>query len=330
MTDGPGAPTHVDVHGHVHMVNVGAKPETVRIAQAVARVECSAQALQQMRSGGLSKGDAAAVARIAGLQAAKRTWELIPLAHPISIDGAQVQVEVGDDAVLIATSVRTTGRTGVEMEALTAASVAGLAVIDMIKSIDRAARIVDVHLVAKSGGASGDWSDEGDGLVRAKPLPPAGVITVSDRCAAGLREDLSGPTLEAALRRAGAADVASALVPDDAGEIRQAVLGMVGQGRRIVLTTGGTGLGPRDVTPETVAALLDRDVPGLAEGIRSAGATQTPMASLSRGVAGVVGGALVVTLPGSPSAVADAVAYLAPLLPHIVSQLDGGDHEAGK
>jgi len=322
--------THVDGHGHVRMVDVGAKPETVRVAQAVARVECAPAAMQQMRSGSLSKGDAAAVARIAGLQAAKRAGELIPLAHPIGIDGAQVEVDVGDDAVHIVATVRTTGRTGVEMEALTAAAVAGLAVIDMIKSIDRAACVTDVHLVAKSGGASGDWRDEGDGLARVSTLPPAGVITVSDRCAAGVREDLSGPALQAALRRAGAADVASALVPDDADAIRRAVLDMVGQGRRIVLTTGGTGLGPRDVTPESVSALLDREVPGLAEAIRAAGAAQTPMASLSRGIAGVVGGALVVTLPGSASAVTDAVAYLGPLLPHIISQIDGGDHEADK
>lgn len=310
------------------MVDVGAKPMSSRQASASARVECSALALAQLRDGALSKGDAAAVARIAGLQAAKRTWELIPLAHPLRIDGAEVRVEIGADAVLIETVVRTTGPTGVEMEALTAASVAALAVIDMIKSIDRAARIADVHVTAKSGGASGRWQDDGDGLHRVSQLPPAGVITVSDRCSAGVAEDRSGPLLRDALLRAGAVDVALALVPDDGDAIRQAVLDMVGSGRRIVMTTGGTGLGPRDVTPEAVAALIERPVPGLAEAIRAAGLAHTETAVLSRGVAGVIGRTLVVTLPGSPAAVTDAAHYLSPLLPHICSQLDGGDHGA--
>ena len=320
--------THVDEAGRVRMVDVGAKPVTERTARAAARVLCSAQAVQQLRGGTLAKGDAAAVARIAGIQATKRTPELIPLCHPIAVDGAEVTIDVDDDGVRIETAVHTTGRTGAEMEALTAAAVAGLAVIDMIKSIDRAAQVTGARLLAKRGGASGSWStDSAEGLARTSPLPPVAAVTVSDRCAQGIRPDESGPLLAAALRRAGATDVATAIVPDDAGEIRRTVAAFADEGRALVLTTGGTGLGPRDVTPEAVAALIDRPVPGLAEAVRAAGARNVATASLSRGVAGVTGRTLVVTLPGSPAAVADAMAYLAPLLPHIVSQLAGADHE---
>lgn len=323
----PGTATHVDEAGRVRMVDVAAKPITARTAKACARMFCSPAAVEQLRSGTLAKGDAAAVARIAGIQAAKRTWELIPLCHPIAIDGAEVEVRVVDDGVEIETIVRTTGRTGVEMEALTAASVAGLAVIDMIKSIDRAARLTDVRMVAKHGGASGGWADADGTIARVLELPAAGVVTVSDRCAGGVRPDVSGPRLVDALRRAGVSEVAIRVVPDDAEKIKEAVSAFVEQGCGLVLTTGGTGLSPRDVTPETVSALLDRPIPGLAEALRAHSAGQAAAAALSRGVAGTIGRTLVVTLPGSPDAVTASMAYLAPLLGHITSQLAGGDHE---
>ncbi|MCL2454071.1 MAG: bifunctional molybdenum cofactor biosynthesis protein MoaC/MoaB [Micrococcales bacterium] len=319
-------PTHVDEAGRVRMVDVGAKPVTARTARAAARVVCSDEALEHLRTGTLAKGDAVAVARVAGLMAVKRTSDLIPLCHPLAVDGAEVDVVV-DDAVRIETTVRTTGRTGVEMEALTAAAVAALAVVDMIKSVDRGAQVTDVRLLAKSGGASGAWELADGGMARTRALPPAAVITISDRCALGVRLDLAGPRLVDALRGAGAVDVATAVVPDEVEKIREQVSAFVAAGRGLVLTTGGTGVGPRDVTPEAVEPLIERPVPGLAEAVRSAGAVRTGTAALSRGVAGVIGDALVITLPGAPSAVDDAMDRLAPLLSHAVAQLRGGGHE---
>ena len=176
-------------------------------------------------------------------------------------------------------------------------------------------------------GAFGQWVDDGVSVHRGVTLPPAAAITVSDRCAAGVRDDLSGPVLVAALRRAGAASVVGVLVRDDVDEIQAAVRAQIDHGCRLIFTTGGTGLAPRDVTPEAVGALIERLVPGLADGIRASGAAHTAMGALSRGVAGVTGQTLIVTLPGSPGAVTDAMAYLSPLLPHIMSQLAGGDHD---
>jgi cyclic pyranopterin phosphate synthase len=139
------------------MVDVSAKPVTARTATAAGLVRLGRECVAALRDNAVPKGDALAVARIAGIQAAKRTWELIPLCHPLSISGVDMTAEVVDDGVRLTATVRTTDRTGVEMEALTAVSVAGLAVIDMVKAIDRSAAITDVRLLTKAGGRSGTW-----------------------------------------------------------------------------------------------------------------------------------------------------------------------------
>jgi len=151
--------THVREDGSAHMVDVSAKDVTARVASAAGRVLLSPVAVQALRDGTVPKGDALSVARIAGIQAAKRTPELIPLAHPIAIHGVEVDLSVADDGVDITAAVRTADRTGIEMEALTAVSVAALALVDMVKAVDRHARITDVRVTAKSGGRSGDWSE---------------------------------------------------------------------------------------------------------------------------------------------------------------------------
>jgi cyclic pyranopterin phosphate synthase len=149
--------THVDETGAARMVDVTAKDVTARTATARGRVEVTAEVVALLRGEGVPKGDALAVARIAGIMAAKRTPDLIPLCHPLAIGGVEVDLAVLDDAVTIEATVRTADRTGVEMEALTAVSVAALTVVDMVKAVDKLARITDIEVVAKSGGKSGDW-----------------------------------------------------------------------------------------------------------------------------------------------------------------------------
>ena len=149
--------THVDETGAARMVDVSGKDVTVRTATASGRVLVSDEVLRLLADGALPKGDALAVARIAGIQAAKRTPDLVPLCHPLAIHGVEVEVTPGEGAVEIRATVRTADRTGVEMEALTCVAVAGLTVIDMVKAVDRAATITDVRVEAKSGGRSGDW-----------------------------------------------------------------------------------------------------------------------------------------------------------------------------
>ena len=150
--------THVDEQGAARMVDVSDKAVTARSATATGRVLVSAEVVGLLRGEGVPKGDALAVARLAGIMGAKQTPALIPLCHPLAISGVVVELEVADDAVEITATVRTTDRTGVEMEALTAVTVAALTVIDMVKAVDKAAVITDVRVEAKSGGRSGDWT----------------------------------------------------------------------------------------------------------------------------------------------------------------------------
>ena len=149
--------THVDAAGAARMVDVSAKEVSRRTAVASGRVVVSAEVVALLRGDGVPKGDALGVARIAGIMAAKRTPDLVPLCHPIALSGVEVALTVGDDAVAIEATVRTTDRTGVEMEALTAVSVAGLALVDMVKALDPAATITDVRVETKTGGVHGDW-----------------------------------------------------------------------------------------------------------------------------------------------------------------------------
>ena len=149
--------THIDEAGAARMVDVSAKDVTSRSASASGRVLVSADVVALLRGAGVPKGDTLAVARLAGIMGAKQTPSLIPLCHPLAISGVTVDLVVADDAVEISATVRTTGRTGVEMEALTAVAVAGLTVIDMVKAVDKAAVITDVRVETKSGGKSGDW-----------------------------------------------------------------------------------------------------------------------------------------------------------------------------
>ena len=162
MTE-PGRLTHVDETGAARMVDVSGKDVTVRTATASGRVLVSAEVIGLLRGRGVPKGDALAVARIAGIQAAKRTPDLVPLCHPIAIHGVEVDLRVDDDAVRIVATVRTADRTGVEMEALTCVAVAGLALVDMVQAVDKGATITDVRVESKSGGRSGTWSRTGAG-----------------------------------------------------------------------------------------------------------------------------------------------------------------------
>jgi cyclic pyranopterin phosphate synthase len=152
--------SHLDDRGAARMVDVTAKDVTVRTARASGRVLVSRDVISLLRDGGVPKGDALAVARIAGIQAVKRTPDLVPLCHPIAIHGVTVDLDVADDHVAIVATVRTADRTGVEMEALTCVTVAGLALIDMVKAVDPRAVITDVRVEAKTGGATGDWRRE--------------------------------------------------------------------------------------------------------------------------------------------------------------------------
>jgi cyclic pyranopterin phosphate synthase len=309
------------------MVDVGAKPVTSRRAVAEATVRMRLDVLAALLDAGGPKGDAFVTARLAGIGAAKRTAELIPLCHPLPLDNVEVELSPDGDAgtVTIRATARATARTGVEMEALTAASVAALTLYDMAKALQRDIVIERVEVLEKSGGRSGAYAKEA-----ASPAPvehEAVVVTCSNRSAAGERDDASGPALVAALTDAGFDTAPDPIVvADDENAIATLLSGLADAGHRLVVTTGGTGLTPTDVTPAATRRVIDREVPGLAELMRAAGIASTPMAALSRGVVGARGATLIANLPGSPRGAAESLQALLPVLRHAMDQLAGGDH----
>jgi cyclic pyranopterin phosphate synthase len=344
--------THVDDTGAARMVDVAEKSVTARTATARGRLQVSPAVVALLRGAGVPKGDALGVARIAGILGAKKVPELIPLCHPIALAGVKVELAVGDDAVEITAVTKTADRTGVEMEALTAVAVAGLALHDMVKAVDPAAVLTDVRVVEKTGGKTGLWRRDGEPDVEgagaptsqppaAAPQPSAPVaepgrlpegatarvVAVSDRAFAGAYPDRGGPLLSGLLAELGFAVGDVVLVPDEPAAVVDALRAAVADGIDLVVTTGGTGLSPRDITPEATRQVLERDAPGLVETLRAADRDRVPTSVLSRGVAGTAGRTILVNLPGSTGGVRDGVRVLAPVLGHAVAQVrGGGDH----
>lgn len=319
-------PSHLDADGAPRMVDVGSKPVTARRALALAVVRMRPDVLANLLDAGGPKGDALVTARLAGIGGAKRTAELIPLCHPLPLDSVEVELEPDRETgtVSVRAEARATARTGVEMEALTAVSIAALTLYDMAKALQRDIVIERVELVEKSGGRSGDYARDAPSSAAAHE---AVVVTCSNRSAAGEREDGSGPLLVATLREAGFDVAADAIVVrDDEGEIATLLSRLSDAGHRLIVTTGGTGLTPSDVTPAATRRVIDREAPGLAELMRAAGLASTPMAALSQGVVGTRGRTLITNLPGSPKGASESLAALLPVLRHALDQLAGGDH----
>jgi len=307
--------SHVGPDGRARMVDVGDKAVTRRSATARGRFETTQEVLALVRADGLPKADVLATARIAGIQGAKRTSELIPLCHPIALTSVSVDFTLNDDWIEIVATAKTTGKTGVEMEALTAVAIAGLTLHDMTKAVDPQSVLGEIQLIEKTGGRT-----------RPEVVPgTAAVVVASTRAAAGTRDDTTGPVIATWLAERGYS--ASVTVVADA-DVASALDPIIAAGPAVVITTGGTGMSPTDRTPEATAALLDRELPGIPEAIRARGLAHTPKAALSRGVAGTVGGTVIVNLPGSTGGVKDGLAVLDELLEHLVAQVaGGGDHE---
>lgn len=301
------------------MVNITHKSNTLRKAIATAVVAVSSEdTITAINNNQVPKGNVFEMSKTAGLFAAKRTSDMIPDCHPLPIEYTHISFEVKGLEIHIFVEVHTIYKTGVEVEAMHAASVVALTLYDMLKPIDKGIEIRNIRLVEKKGGKT-DYKEATEGLT-------AAVIVCSDTIAAGKKEDKAGKAIIAHLERY-AVPATYTIIPDEVADIQNHIKQAVNENTSLVLITGGTGLSPRDVTPEAVRPLLDREIEGIAETIRSYGQDRTPYSMLSRSVAGTIGNSLVIALPGSTKGATESMDAVFPAVFHIFKMLKGGRHD---
>lgn len=304
--------SHLDGDGRARMVDVSDKAVTKRTATASGRFSSTAEVMALVRADDLPKADVLSTARIAGIQGAKRTSDLIPLCHQLALSSVTVDFSLDDTSIQITATATTTGKTGVEMEALTAVAIAGLTLHDMTKAVDPFSVLGDIRLESKTGGKR-------RGAVRTST---AAVVVASTGGAAGTRDDTTGPRIADWLTQRGWTVDTVTVVAD--ADVATELARVVSTTPALVITTGGTGMSPTDQTPEATRAVLTRELPGVAEAIRARGIAKTPTAALSRGLAGTAGNTVIINLPGSTGGVSDGLAVLDELLDHLVAQVAGG------
>jgi molybdenum cofactor biosynthesis protein MoaC len=302
------------------MVNITKKSNTLRIAIATATVKVSKQetidAIEQRK---IPKGDVFEFARAAGLFGVKKTSDVIPDCHPLPIEYTAITYQIEGLTIIITVEVHTIYKTGVEVEAMHGASVTALTMYDMLKPIDKGVEIENIRLLKKSGGKSD--------LKNAKfPEIKAAVVVCSDSVFGNKAQDTSGKAIISRLEQWEINTQKYEIVPDEIDAIRIKAIELNKAGFQLVIFTGGTGLSPRDVTPEAIAPLIDRNIEGIMETARRYGQERMPYAMLSRGVAGFIGQTLVLTFPGSKSGAEESMDALFPQVLHLFKVIKGDKH----
>lgn len=316
------------------MRDISHKQITLRSARALAIIFCSEQSIELINSNALPKGNLFDVARAAGFLGAKLTPQLLPHCHPVTIDGMDFSFEfLSEDlhqdmfepdifkrkGIVILAEAKSIGRTGIEMETLTAVSVAALEIYDMLKPVDTKLEIGHIKLLEKKGGKS-------DRSRFTEESPSCAVLVCSDSTASGEREDKSGVLISEMLKDVNANVVHYKILPDEKDAIQQQIKDWVAEDIQFIFTTGGTGLGPRDNTVSAVKEILERDADGITEAMRTFGQMRTPLAMMSRSVAGSIAKTLIVTLPGSSNGAKESLQAILPGVFHARKMLEGGGH----
>ncbi|HNF72831.1 MAG TPA: bifunctional molybdenum cofactor biosynthesis protein MoaC/MoaB [Chitinophagaceae bacterium] len=303
------------------MVDNLSKSTSLRRAIASARLSFSipetAQAIQNRQ---VPKGDVKEFARAAGLLAIKNTSSVIPDCHPLPVEYAAIRFEMGEMYLDIEVEVATIYKTGVEVEAMHGAAITALTAYDMLKPIDRGIQIEKIVLQQKMGGKS-DYSDSLSQSIR------GAVLVCSDSVSSGKKEDKAGREVVSILEKHSIACEHYHVVPDEKDVIQQCITEWVSNGIQLLIVCGGTGLSPRDQTPEAVQELLDREIPGIMEAARAYGQQRTPYAMLSRGIAGMRKQCLILTLPGSARGASESMQALFPYLKHVFKVAAGMRHD---
>ncbi|MDC1038146.1 bifunctional molybdenum cofactor biosynthesis protein MoaC/MoaB [Candidatus Marinimicrobia bacterium] len=309
--------SHLDKHGNVKMVDVTDKVTTARMAKAEGKITMLPETISAIQNDALPKGNVLTTAKIAGIHAAKKTAEMIPMCHQLNLSFVDIEFKIEGDAILIKSTVKTKEATGVEMEALSAVSGAALTIYDMCKSVNKSMVISEIKLVEKVGGKSDHATDY---------RPKVGVITLSDSIASGKGEDKSGIILLNGFIEAGSEVNHQIVLEDGSDQLVLTIQNWLKDGVELIITTGGTGLGPRDLTIQTVEKIFDSKLPGIEQALHAYGRGKVKTAMLSRLTAGVVNGAIIICLPGSTGAVKDALKVLIPTIFHSFHMMRGEKH----
>ena len=309
--------SHVDEKGNVKMVDVTNKLLTVRVAKAEGKINMRPETIARIKDEKLPKGNVLNIAKIAGIQAAKKTSGIIPLCHQLNLSFVDIEFEFKSNSIWVRSIVKTKESTGVEMEALSAVSIALLAVYDMCKAIDKTMEISGVKLIEKNGGKS----DYATGY-----RPKVGVVTLSDGVVRGKREDISGKILADGFLNSGCVVDHRIVLEDGSDQLVPMIYDWIDSGVELILTTGGTGLSPRDLTIEVLESIFESKLTGVEQALHAYGRGKIKTAMLSRLTAGLVKGTLVICLPGSPGATRDALEVLIPTIFHSFHMLKGEQH----
>jgi len=302
------------------MVNITSKASTLRQAIATATVTVSRQeTIEAIQNKQIPKGDIFEFSRAAGLLAIKKTSDVIPDCHPLPVEYAAIKHELNGLQILITVEVQSIYKTGVEVEAMHGAAITALTIYDMLKPIDKGVEISTIRLENKKGGKT-DFKDQvSDNLKSA-------VIVCSDGVFHGKKKDSSGQKIVEKLAKLNMKAGFHTIIPDEFNLIQETVKKLCEEDYNLILITGGTGLSPRDVTPDAIRPLLDREIPGIMEAARNYGQQRTPYAMLSRGIAGFIKNTLVITLPGSTRGVEESMDALFPYILHVFRVAEGMRH----
>ena len=302
------------------MVNITHKSNTYRSAIATAILNVSAQTtIDAIINKQVPKGDVFEFSRAAGLLAIKKTSDVIPDCHPLPIEYASIQHEVKELQIIITVEVHTIYKTGVEVEAMHGAAITALTMYDMLKPLDKSIEIKDIKLQSKKGGKS-------DFLKTAPHQLRCAIVVCSDSISAGQNEDSTGQAILKKLLPYGLTTSID-IIADDFEQIKAKAKQLSEEAFDFILFAGGTGVSPRDVTPDAISEILDINIPGIMETARQYGQQRTPYAMLSRGVAGMIKHSLVITLPGSPRGAIETIDALFPYVLHVAQVAKGMRHD---